>query len=49
MAQNNYEGLKEAKKHLIDSEASKEVAITTEGLMFVHKNGNASLSLIDPR
>lgn len=49
MAQNNYESLKEAKQKLIDKGAAQEVAISSEGLMFVHKNGSADISLIDPR
>ena len=38
MAANNYESLKEAKSELISKGAAKEAAITSEGLLFVHKN-----------
>lgn len=47
-ARNNYDNLIKAKDHLLSSGAAQEVAITSEGYMFVHKNGNKEISLITP-
>lgn len=47
-ARNSYEFLSKAKDHLIKSGAAQEVAITSEGYMFVHKNGDSEISLILP-
>lgn len=47
-ARNSYEFLSKAKDHLISSGAAQEVAITSEGYMFVHKNGDSEISLILP-
>lgn len=48
-AQENYESLKEAKSELLKKGSAYEAAITSEGLLFVHKNGEQEISLIDPR
>ena len=47
-ARNNYDNLIKAKDHLLSSGAAQEVAITSEGYMFVHKNGNKEISLVTP-
>lgn len=47
-AKNNYENLTKAKDHMISSGAAQEVAITSEGYIFIHKNGSKEISLITP-
>lgn len=48
MAESNYESLMDAKKHITSNESSGEVALTSEGYMFVHKDGDREVSLIHP-
>ena len=48
MAQTNYETLKEAKDKMISNGAAQEAAITSEGLLLVHKNGDSEISIIRP-
>lgn len=49
MAEVNYENLKDAKDHIIKNGASEEVAFTSEGYMFVHKNGDKEVTIINPK